>query len=74
MEENSGNILTQEIVDILGTLTESEAESFKEAEKGAKMVPYVMGCFFLTPFLAVPESMLFGINDDSIGAIFFVLS
>lgn len=73
MEENSGNILNQEIVDILGTLTESEAESFEDAEKG-KMVPYVMGCFFLTPFLAVPESMLFGINDDSIGAIFFVLS
>ncbi len=45
MEENSGNILNQEIVDILGTLTESEAESFEDAEKG-KMVPYVMGCFW----------------------------
>ncbi|TNH85981.1 hypothetical protein [Aeromonas sobria] len=68
MEENSGNILNQEIVDILGTLTESEAESFEDAEKG-KMVPYVMGCFFLTPFLAFPASMLFGIDDDYIGGI-----
>jgi hypothetical protein len=70
MEEKSGNILNQEIIDMLGVLTESEAESLKEAEKGAKMVPYVMGCFFLSPFLAIPVGIIL-FDPDSLGAVLF---
>lgn len=79
MEEKSGNIFNQEIFNILGTLTESEAESFKKSMMANTIKPYVMGIFFLTIIIApIVWSLLNPKEDGSVfvictfGILFFI--
>lgn len=61
MKENSVNILNQEIVDMLGVLTDSEKKTIKNQTISNNLLPYVMGSFFFTIVLTV----IFTANFDS---------